>query len=137
MKIEPLTAIALGAALVAGAAQAAPPKRDLVEIFRTEDYRGLPYVVSVDRESRKPVPEGIFVVEYSVFQKPMDDGAIQSVTEYVVDCAMPQYKVTRKYRANAAGKILSEETIDRLTGDWRYGKRPGMSQSLIDAVCKG
>lgn len=137
MKIELFTALALGAALVAGVAHAAPAKRDLVEIFRTEDYRGLSYAVSVDRASRKPVPEGIFVIVYSVFQKPMDDGAIQSATEYVVDCAMPQYKQIRRYRTDAAGKVLSEELADRLTGGWTYGKRPGMSQNLIDAVCTG
>lgn len=136
MKFAPLTTMVLAATLAAGASNAAPPKRDLVEISRGQDYRGVTYVVSIDRASRKKVPEGISVIQYDVPQKAMEDGAAQIVTEYVVDCAMPQYKTTRKYRADAAGKVLTEEPVDRLTGGWRYGARPG-SQELITAVCTG
>ncbi len=50
---------------------------------------------------------------------------------------MPQYKTTRKYRTDAAGRVVLEEPIDRLTGGWQYGKRPGMSQMLVDAACTG
>lgn len=135
MKFGLLTAGVLGAALVASAANGAPARRDLLEINRGQDYRGVTYVVSIDRASRKKVPEGISVIEYSVFEKAREDGAAQTVIEYVVDCAMPQYKTIRKYSADAAGKVMLEEPVDRLTGGWRYGKRPGLSQKLIDAVC--
>lgn len=137
MKLATATATVLAAALAVSSSHAAPPRRDLVEIDRGQDYRGVTYVVSVDRASRKPVPEGIFVIQYNVPEKAMEDGAAQTVTEYVVDCAMPQYKTTRKYRADAAGRVLLEEPIDRLTGGWRYGKQPGMSQNLVDAACTG
>lgn len=51
---------------------------------------------------------------------------------------MPQYKATRKYRTDAAGKILVEEPIDRLTGGWRYGKVSGGGlQALVAATCTG
>lgn len=136
MKFDWVAPAVFGAALLAGVANAAPPKRDLVEIDRGEAYRGVTYIVSVDRASRKTVTEGVAVTEYNVSARVMEDGAAQTVTEYVVDCAMPQYKVTRQYRADAAGKVLLEEPIDRLTGGWRYGARPGMSQSLVDAACK-
>lgn len=137
MKLATATATVLAAALAVGSSHAAPPRRDLVEIDRGQDYRGVTYVVSVDRASRKQVPEGIFIVQYNVAGKVMEDGAIQTVTEYVVDCAMPQYKTTRKYRTDAAGRVVLEEPIDRLTGGWQYGKRPGMSQMLVDAACTG
>jgi len=136
MKLGLLTVAVLGAALAAGGASGAP-KRNLVEIDRGQDYRGVTYVVSIDRASRKKVPEGISVIEYNVPEKAREDGSAQTVTEYVVDCAMPQYKTVRKHRADATGKVMLEEPIDRLTGGWRYGKRPGVSQKLIDAVCTG
>lgn len=137
MKRRVFTATMLCAALAAGGTNGASPTRDRVEIDRGQDYRGVTYVVSIDRASRKKVAEGVFVIAYNVPERTMEDGAAQTVTEYVVDCAMPQIKVTRKYRADAAGKVLIEEPVDGLNGGWRYGNRPGMSQKLVAAACTG
>lgn len=136
MRFAAITSAALCAAVAAGAANAAPPKRDLVEISRGQDYRGVTWVASIDRASRKKVAEGIFVIEYQVPEKMREDGSTQTITEYIVDCATPQYQTTRSYRADAAGKVLSEEPIGRLRGGWQYGKRPD-AQPLMNAVCTG
>lgn len=120
--------------LVSGDAQ---ERRDLVEVDSGEAYGGGTYVASIDRASRKKVAEGIAVTQHYVFSKPREDGAVDAVTEYVVDCAMPQYKTIRDYRVDRAGKLISEAPITRLNGEWRYAARPGMSQKIVDAVCTG
>ena len=138
MRVRGLGAMLLAATFLAGASHAAGPRRDLVEISRGQDYRGVTYVVSVDRASRKKVAEGIAITQYQTLERVHVDGWTSVVTEYVVDCAMPQYKTTREYHIDAAGKILDEVPIDRLTGGWRFGELMGGGlREIVAVVCTG
>lgn len=67
--------VLLATTLLAGASYAAAgPRRDLVEISRGQDSRGVTYVVSVDLASRKKVAEGIAVTEYQTLGRVHVDG---------------------------------------------------------------
>lgn len=135
MKLTHAALTLLAVMPLAAAVNADPPARDLVEIGRVEGLDGRISVVSIDRASRTKVAEGISVNEHSISNKVRPDGSIETVSEYIVDCTMPQYQLIRSRKIDPAGKILSDELADGLTGGWRYGKGSPTVERLIAAVC--